>query len=61
MKTTKDLTQFTGYDLAVAQCHIASWGVIYLDEYDCPMEVGDVIYMFELEEELKEEIKYKKI
>lgn len=47
MKTTKDLTQFKGYDLSVAECHIANWGVIYLDEYDKPMEVEDVIYILE--------------
>ena len=49
MKTTKDLKKFSGYDLSVAQCHIYNWGVIYLDEYDKPMEVEDVIYMLEEE------------
>ena len=48
MKTTKDLTKFKGYDLSVAQCHMANWGIIYLDEYGLPMEVEDVCYMLEL-------------
>lgn len=47
MKTTKDLTLFKGYDLSVAKCHMANWDIIYLDEYEKPMEVEDVIYMLE--------------
>lgn len=47
MKTTKDLSKFKGYDLTVAQCHMDNWGVIYLDEYGCPLEVEDVICMLE--------------
>lgn len=45
MKTTKDLNKFNGYDKVVAQCHIENWGVIYLDEYGCPMDIEDVINM----------------
>lgn len=47
MKTTKDLSKFKGYDLAVAKCHLENWGVIYLDEYNLPMDIDDVIYMIE--------------
>lgn len=53
MKTTTDLSKFNGYDLVVAKCQLANWGVIYLDEYELPMDVEDVIYMLELEEENK--------
>lgn len=49
MRTIKDLTQFKGYDLVVAQCHLENWGVVYLDEYGKPMEVEDVVYMLEEE------------
>lgn len=45
MRRCYDLTQFTGYDLAVAKCHIENWGVIYVDEYGLPFEVEDVMYM----------------
>lgn len=45
MTKTNDLTQFKGYDLAVAQCHLDNWGKIYLDEYGEPMDVEDVMEM----------------
>ena len=51
MKTTKDLQQFVGYDLAVAQCHMENWGKIFLDEYEKPLDVEDVVYMLEEENE----------
>ena len=47
MKTTTNIEQFKGYDRTVAECHISNWGTIYLDEYDMPMEVEDVLYMLE--------------
>lgn len=43
MKTTTDLSQFKGYDLSVAKCHIANFGKVFLDEYNMPMDVEDVI------------------
>ena len=46
MKTTTKNT-FYGYEKLVADNHLRYWGVIYLDEYDLPMEVEDVIYMLE--------------
>ena len=49
MKTTTNINQFKGYDRVVAECHMSNWGVIYLDEYGCPMEVEEVIYMLEEE------------
>lgn len=49
MKTTKDLSKFIGYDLVVAKCQLANWGIIYLDEYGLPMDVEDVIYMLKEE------------
>ena len=45
MKVTKDLNKFMGYDLVLAKCHIENWGVVYLDEYNVPMEVEDVVYI----------------
>lgn len=47
MKTTNNINQFKGYDKVVAECHLENWGVIYLDEYEQPMEVEDVINMME--------------
>ena len=43
--TTTNIEKFTGYDRAVALCHLKNWGKIYLDEYGMPMDVEDVIYM----------------
>ena len=45
MKTIIDLSGFVGYDLTVAKCHLSNWGVIYLDEYGCPMDVEEVMEM----------------
>ena len=43
MKTTTDLTRFKGYDLSLAKCHMANWGVIYLDdEYEQPIEIEEL-------------------
>ena len=47
MYTTNNLNQFVGYDLALAKCHMANWGTIYLDEFHVPMEIEDVLYMLE--------------
>lgn len=47
MKTTK-INNFKGYFKTLAECHLANWGVIYLDEeFSQPLEVEDVIYMLE--------------
>ena len=47
MRTTNDLSKFTGYNRVLAQCHLDNWGVVYMDEYGEPLEVEDVLYMIE--------------
>ena len=42
MKITTDLERFKGYDRSLAECHMANWGIIYLDEYLQPMEIEDI-------------------
>ena len=32
---------FSGYDYAVASCHIKNFGFIIVDEYDCPIDNED--------------------
>lgn len=43
IRTTTDLEQFKGYNLSVAKCHMANWGKVFIDEYNEPIEVEDVI------------------
>ena len=45
--TPAEREDLTGYDLSLIECHISNWGEIYLDEYNHPMEVEDVIDMLE--------------
>ena len=45
VKNTTNLSKFKGYDLSLAQCHIANWGKVYTDEYGEPMEIEDVVDM----------------
>lgn len=48
MKTRKTINKnWSAYDQTVAKCHLDNWGVIYLDEYNQPMDVEDVYYMME--------------
>jgi hypothetical protein len=45
--TTKENT-FTGDAYSVAECHLANWGAIYLDDWGgYPRDVEEVIYMLE--------------
>lgn len=44
MKTTTNIEQFTGYNKTLAICHMENWGKIFLDEYNEPMSIEDVIY-----------------
>ena len=39
--------KLTKYDLVLANCHVANYGKIYLDEFYAPMEIEDVVYMLE--------------
>lgn len=49
MKTTSTINEkWSAYDKVVANCHIANWGIIYIDEeFEQPLEVEDVCYMLE--------------
>lgn len=39
MKTRKTLKEsWTAYDKSVAKCHLANYGVIYLDSYGVPID-----------------------
>lgn len=42
-KTCNDIGKFKGYDKIVAQCHMSNWEKIFVDEYEQPIEVEDVI------------------
>lgn len=42
MKTRKTInSKWSAYDKMIAKVHLAEWGVIYLDEYGCPLELED--------------------
>lgn len=48
MTTRKTINEnWSNYDKAVAKCHLANWGVIYIDEYGEPIDVEEVCYMME--------------
>ena len=52
IKNIAEMTQaeredLTDYDKALIECHLSNWGEIYLDEYNHPMEIEDVIDMLE--------------
>ena len=42
-KTNKVNPNWSSYDKSVAECHLANYGVIYLDEYGCPIDDFDFI------------------
>ena len=54
IRTTNNLTGFTGYDYSLALCHMDNWGLVYLDEYGAPMEIEDVENMMREAGELHE-------
>lgn len=44
MKTTTEINpEWTNYDKLVAESHIYNYGVIYLDEYGCPIDNDELI------------------
>lgn len=46
MKTTKTVNpSWNEYDKVVAECHLANYGIIYLDEYGCPIDVEELEYI----------------
>lgn len=52
MKTTKEIDKsWSVYDQRVAKCHLTNYGVIFLDEYDAPID--DIFLTDELFEKLK--------
>ena len=43
MKTRKTIDRnWDEYDRLVAECHLDNYGIIYLDDYGCPMDIEDV-------------------
>lgn len=48
-KTTKIAANWSEYDQSVAKCQLANYGIIYLDEYGCPID--DIYVTDELFEE----------
>ena len=39
MRTRKSINpRWSEYDISVAKTHLANYGVIYLDEYGCPID-----------------------
>lgn len=43
IKTRKIINNvWSEFDKAIGNCHLNNYGVIYLDEYGCPMDIDDV-------------------
>ena len=43
IKTRNSISRaWSEFDKSVAKCHIKNYGTIYLDEYDCPMDIEEV-------------------
>ena len=39
MKTTEEIRKdWSAYDQSVAKCHLANYGVIFLDSFGCPID-----------------------
>lgn len=49
-KTNKIRECWSAYDQSVAQCHLDNYGVIYLDQYGCPIDDYYLIEMLTSEE-----------
>lgn len=46
MKTRKTIDKnWNKYDQMVAECHLANYGIIYLDEYNQPVDVEELEYI----------------
>lgn len=52
MNTTTTIDPaWSDYDKTVATCHLHNWGVIYLDEYEQPIDVEEVCYLLDGDED----------
>lgn len=39
MRTTTEINEkWSDYNKSVAKCHLNNYGVIFLDDYDCPID-----------------------
>lgn len=39
MKTATEINDnWNGYNKSIAECHLSNYGVIFLDDYDCPID-----------------------
>ena len=39
--------KWNSYDVSLSKAHILNYGVVYLDDYNKPMEIEDVDYILE--------------